>query len=132
MKEIRNKIGAFLMALVVLFSTMSFTVSQHFCGGDLMDSAVFSKAHSCSMEKSNSCEIEKDCCENLIKQIEGNKFVNTTVEQLNTPQKIFLASFVYSYINLFEGLKQNVIPFKNYTPPLLVSNLQVTNQVFLI
>tara|TARA_R110002033_G_scaffold155892_1_gene192145 strand:+ start:131 stop:289 length:159 start_codon:yes stop_codon:yes gene_type:complete len=40
------KIASFLMALLVLFSTFSFTVDKHFCGNTLVDTAVFGKGES--------------------------------------------------------------------------------------
>ena len=50
MKKAIRKISAFLMAIVVLLSTMSFTVSMHYCQGELVDTAIFQKAHDCGME----------------------------------------------------------------------------------
>jgi len=137
MKEFSKKISAILMALVVVLSTMSFTVSQHYCGGELMDSGLFSKAESCGMDMQIStqkeCSIQtKNCCKDVIKQIEGKKVVTTDIAPLNTYQQLFTASFIYTYINLFEGLDTNIIPFKNYSPPILVSDIQITHQVFLI
>ncbi len=137
MKEFSKKIGAILMMLVVVLSTMSFTVSQHYCGGELVDSALFSKAESCGMDMPIStqkdCSIQtKNCCKDVINQIEGKKVVIIDSEQLNFNQQLFVASFIYTYINLFEGLDTNIIPFKNYIPPILVSDLQTTHQVFLI
>jgi hypothetical protein len=137
MKEFSKKIGAILMALAVVLSTMSFTVSQHYCGGELVDSALFSKAESCGMDMQTStqkeCSIQtKNCCKDVIKQIEGKKMVTKDIVPLKTYQQLFVASFIYTYINLFEGLDKNIVPFKNYSPPLLVSDIQVTHQVFLI
>jgi len=138
MKDFSKKIASILMALVVIFSTMSFTVSQHYCGGELVSSALFSKAKSCGMEMQKpatpkDCNIQKEnCCKDIIKQIEGEKVVKTEAQQLQNYQQIMVASFVYTYVNLFEGLDKNIIPFKNYTPPLLVTNIQVVDQVFII
>ena len=49
MKLFIKKITALLMAFVVLFSTMSFTISEHYCGDHLVDSGLFSKAENCGM-----------------------------------------------------------------------------------
>lgn len=138
MTQLIKKIGAIFMALVVLFSTMSFTISEHYCGDILVDSALFSKAVSCGMEIQNpgptkDCSIQKEnCCSDEIKQIEGQSELQTQVLDLTFDQQVFVASFVYTYINLFEGLSNNIIPFKNYTPPLLVRDIQVLDNVFLI
>ena len=47
-------------------------------------------------------------------------------------QQQFLTTFLYTYINLFEGLPKQVIPHKDYSPPNLVSDIQVLDQVFII
>ncbi len=138
MKHFFRKIGAILMALVVLFSTMSFTISEHYCGDMLVDSALFSKAGSCGMEMQKpaplkDCSIQKDnCCSNEIKQIEGQTELKTQVLNLDFEQQVFIASFVYSYINLFEGLESNIIPFKDYSPPIIDKDINVLYQNFLI
>ena len=138
MKQFFNKIIATFMAFVVTFSTMSFTISEHYCGDYLVDSAVFSKAESCGMEMEVSlsvdeCSIEKDnCCSDVLKQIEGQNELKTDLSNLNFEQQLFVASFIYSYVNLFEGLEENIIPFKYYTPPLLIKDIQILDEVFLI
>ncbi|MCF6181169.1 hypothetical protein [Lutibacter sp.] len=138
MKQFFTKIAAILMTFVVLFSTMSFTVNQHYCGGEVYDSALFSKADSCSMDEKTpskeDCNVaDKNCCDTILKIYTGqNELETSDVSSLNFNTQMFLAPFIYTYINLFEGLDTNIIPFKNYTPPLLVSNIQVTHQVFLI
>jgi hypothetical protein len=138
MKQLFRKISAILMAFVVLLSTMSFTVSEHYCGYTLVDTALFSKAESCGMElqkpaSTKDCDLKKsDCCKDEIKQFEGQNELNTTFSTLNFEQQVFVASFTYSYLNLFEGLKENSIPFKSYTPPLLVTDILVLDQAFLI
>ena len=44
MKKISHKILATVMAFVVLFSTMSFTIDMHFCGDTLVATSMFQKA----------------------------------------------------------------------------------------
>ncbi|WP_245813548.1 HYC_CC_PP family protein [Lutibacter agarilyticus] len=138
MNEFLKKITAFLMAFVVLFSTMSFTISEHYCGDHLVDSALFSKAASCGMEldkpgPTKDCNVQKkNCCSDIVKQFEGQSELKTNVTPINLEQQFFIASYIYSYINLFEGLANNVIPFKHYTPPLLFKDIQVLDAVFLI
>jgi len=138
MKDLFKKISAILMAFVVLFSTMSFTISEHYCGDDLVDSAIFSKAESCGMEMelpstTKDCSVQKkNCCNDVIKIVEGQNELKPQFINLDFDQQVFVASFVYSYINLFEGLDKNVVPFKNYSPPLIVTDIQVLDQVFLI
>lgn len=138
MYEILKKITAFLMAFVVLFSTMSFTISEHYCGDHLVDSALFSKADSCGMELekpslNKDCNIQKkNCCIDIVKQFEGQSELKTDIIPLNLAQQFFITSFIYSYINLFEGLANNLTPFQHYSPPILVKDIQILDAVFLI
>lgn len=138
MKQLFRKISAIIMAFVVLFSTMSFTLSEHYCGDYLADIKLFSKAESCEMEMQKpacpeDCELSKsDCCKDEVKQFTGQNELSTSFSSLNFEQQVFVASFVYTYVNLFEGLAVNIVPFKYYTTPLLVTDIHVLDQTFLI
>ena len=138
MKQLIKKIGAVFMACVVLFSTMSFTISEHYCGEMLVDSALFSKAESCGMEMEKPAHpedygVQKDnCCSDVVIQIEGQNELISDFTSLSLEQQEFITSFIYTYVNLFEGLDNNIIPFKYYSPPLLIKDIQVLDEVFLI
>ena len=138
MNQFLKKIFAVLMSFVVLFSTMSFTFSEHYCGEMLVDSALFSKAESCGMEMQKPAHLEdynvqKDnCCSDVVIQIEGQNELISDISSLSLEQQVFIASFIYSYVNLFEGLENNIIPFKYYSPPLLIKDIQVLDEVFLV
>lgn len=124
------------MALLVLFSTMSFTVDKHFCGSILVDKAIFSEAKSCGMEEHMSSEEKSDkedeCCNNEKIYIEGQEDLKITFDDLDLQQQAFLKTFTHTYIDLFTGLPEQVIPFKDYSPPLLVRDIQLLDQTFLI
>lgn len=133
-----HKILSVAMAFVVLFSTMSFTISKHYCGSVLVDSSLFREAKSCGMEMQNSTNedcsvIKKNCCTNEQIVIEGQDNLKLDfIAKLNLQQKIFVSSFVYSYINLFEDVAKENIHFKDYSPPLIVKDIQVLDEVYLI
>lgn len=138
MKQSFKKIGAILMAFVVLFSTMSFTISEHYCGDHLVASSLFSKAESCGMKMENpspnkDCGIQKDnCCKDVIKQIKGQNDLKIDFQTLNFEQQVFVTSFLYTSINLFEGFAENNIPFNYYSPPLVYKDINVLYRVFRI
>ena len=138
MKKAFYNILAVSMAFLVLLSTISFTVDKHFCGSMLVDLAVLSKAETCGMEMSGGTDVDantvmKDsCCSNIKVEVAGQDQLKLSFESLNFNQQVFIASFVYSYSNLFEALPQQIIPFKDYSPPLLVADIQLVDQVFLI
>lgn len=123
------------MALIVLFSTISFTIEKHFCGDTLIDVAVFSEPQYCgdNMGIANATIENKSCCKDETTVVEGqNELHLKAFDDLELEQQVFLTAFAYTYINLFEGLPQQVIPHRNYSPPILVIDKQIMDQVFLI
>lgn len=133
MKKILQKSGSLVMALLVLFSTMSFTVDKHFCGTYLVDQAVFSKAKDCGMEHPSEGEmITDDGCSDQQISVQGQDDLKVSFNDLDLSQQVFLSTFTYSYIGLFQELPQQLIPFSDYSPPLLVRDIQVLNETFLI
>jgi len=118
------------MALIVMLSTMSFTVDKHFCGSQLVDQAVFSKAETCGM--SMSAEEEDHCCTNKKVEVQGQDELKISLDSFDFHQQLIITTFTYSYLNLFESLPKQIIPYKDYSPPLLVTNIQLEDQVFLI
>ncbi|CAM4309846.1 hypothetical protein GILI108418_14585 [Gillisia limnaea] len=136
MKKAVQKLLSTTLALLVLFSTFSFTVDKHFCGSILVDKAIFSEAKTCGMDMHSHSEIdlmdEDNCCSDQNISVEGQDELKISFQSLDLNQQLFLTVFTYSYSNLFEGLPQQVIPFKNYTPPLIVKDLPVLNDTFLI
>jgi len=112
---------------------------MHFCCNKLVDSSVFGKAKSCEekVETSDSttkqCTImDEECCNNLTFFKEGDKNIKKASFELEKETIVFLNVFIHSYVNLFEGLEENIIPFKQYTPPLISKDLSVLHETFLI
>jgi hypothetical protein len=140
MKELLRKIVSMAMALLVLFSTMSFSVDMHYCGDDLVDFSFSDKVDTCMMKadiskSSSECavmDVKMDCCSDVEVVIEGQDDLKISFDQLTFDQQLFVASFVYTYIDLFEGFDENRIPFKDKSPPPLIRDIQILDQTFLI
>ena len=124
------------LAILVLLSTMSFTVEKHFCGDTLIDTAVFTKVEDCGMNMASSQDVKENrnhCCTDQVEVVKGqDKLKITSFEDLKHHQQLSFASYVYVLANLFEGLPEQIIPHKNYSPPNLVADIQVLDQVFII
>jgi len=137
-KKIFNKILSVLMASIVLFTTMSFAVDMHYCGDSLVDFSLFHNVKTCGMENQQpqkSCEkgfSEKPCCSDTQITIDGHNELKSSFNNLTFEQQAFVVTFFYTYINLFEGLDENIIPFKDYTPPYLIRDVQELNETYLI
>lgn len=126
------------MATLVLFTTMSFTVDMHYCGDTLVDFSIFDELKTCGMEKKLPAKdvanelTEKACCSDLQIVKQGQDDLKFSFDTLNFEQQVFVVSFYTSYINLFEGWDENVIPFKEYNPPYLIRDIQKLHETYLI
>ncbi|MBL4604401.1 MAG: hypothetical protein JKY02_01675 [Flavobacteriaceae bacterium] len=133
MKQTFHKIVSLLIAFVVLFSTMSFTINMHYCGAALVDTSIFHKVKTCGMEMQKTitdsdCSItKKDCCTDKQIKIEGQDELKITFDQ-----QVFVASFVYTYTNLFKGLEKNVNSYRDYPSPSVVSDIYKLDETYLI
>lgn len=137
MKSILIKISAILMTIVVLFSTMSFTFNMHYCGETLMDTAIFQKAKTCGMNMENpltdSCSItKKNCCSDDVLVVDGQDDLQLQIDKISFEQQVFIVSFIYTYLNLFEGLENNTPSFEAYKPPLVVKQIFKIDETYLI
>jgi hypothetical protein len=140
MKQKLHKPSAVFMALLLLFSTLSFSMDMHFCGDHLVDFSLFQKAEGCGMmsavEKSPvDCavvEADMDCCTDIQILVEGQDDFNGSFDQLSFSQQIFITSFIYSYVNLFEGFENSSPGDWQYASPPLIRDTRVLYQTFLI
>ena len=137
MKQFFHKIMSFSMAVIVLFSTMSFTIDMHFCGDTLVETAVFHKVKGCGMEMQNpsadGCAVtKKNCCNDKQISVDGQDELNLTFDTLSSEQEQFITSFVYTYINLFEGVEEDINSYRDYTPPLVFKEIYKLDETYLI
>lgn len=138
MKQIIYNIGAIGMALLVLVSTVSFTVDKHFCGSMLMDMAIMHKAEACAMEKAmeqRTCDSSAEkpgCCSDEHIVIQGQDDLKMSWKKISLDDQQFLISFTYSYLQSFEDYSRTRVTFDDYAPPLIIRDIQLLNESFLI
>lgn len=130
------KVFSVAMALLVLMSTLSFTMEKHFCGDTLIDVAIFTKAIDCGMDIAAVSKISSEkqsCCKDELEIVKGQDTLKkTSFDDWHLEQQFFLTALVYSFTNLFEGSPEQVSPHKDYSPPHLVVDIHVLDQVFII
>ncbi|WGK64224.1 HYC_CC_PP family protein [Croceiramulus getboli] len=126
------------MALLVLFSTTSFSVSMHYCGDMLVDVALGTEAKACGMEQfsaSSSCEetvVLASCCSEKQWLAEGHEDLSPSKPLLDL-QPDFAHWTIISFANEFDyGNIHRPAPFTFYSPPLLIYDLQVMHETYLI
>ena len=139
MNIIKSKIIAFLLAILILFSSSFVIIDQHYCCGKLVDYSLFGKADKCLMPMP-TCELEgqnlsiseDSCCFNLKEFKFSSIFKNSSKLDID-----FQQFNLFSNISLF-NLSQNVIlanntfHFKNYSPLILTRDILVFVQCFRI
>ena len=137
MNQVFHKIMSLVMAFVVLVSTMSFTVNMHYCGDTLVETAIFQKAKGCGMEmekpSTEGCSImKKNCCADEQLVVNGQDELQLQVDKISFEQQLLIASFVYTYINLFEGFENNLSTYEVYKPPLVIRQIYKIDETYLI
>lgn len=138
MKKIISNIGVFLLTALVLFSSVSFTVEKHICGGHVFSESFFGNAEKCGMEddlckeENNNVSVsKKSCCEDEIQLINGSIFKKESNIKLNNKQQDF-SVFVLVDAVLFSQKENKSTHFKNYFPPPITRNFNILYQVFRI
>jgi len=138
LKSILTKILAFFLTALLLFSSVSFTLEKHFCGGQIYSESLLGKAEKCGME-AECCMAENDitsfskksCCKDEIHLLNGSIFEKESPIKLFNKQKD-LSLFVLIYAAFFSQKENRSTHFKNYFPPPNTHNFNILYQIFRI
>jgi hypothetical protein len=133
MKTTFYKISSFILAILVLCSTLSFTVEKHFCGDFLMAVSFTGDAQDCGMHMEKVAKKKRNCCKDEVVKIEGQDELQiNSIEKFDIKQQQFLVSFIYTYKDLFIENESDTTIFKDGSPPDIPLDYQVLYQSFLI
>ncbi len=134
MKSSAHKSGSVLLAFLLLFSTLSFSMDMHFCGKMLVDYAFFTEASDCGMAMDDPKMADSDCCNDVEIVVLGqDDLEKTKAESVQGPQLVLVALLNKGLPMLLElDTRVAVPPFDDYSPPKLIRDLPVRHQVFLI
>lgn len=131
-----HKSASLVLAVLVLFSTMSLTVEKHFCGGQLIDVAVFTKLHRCGdgiSEMPTLDTLKKSCCKDEVDIIEGVTNLHVpSFQGLDVDGQDFAVGFIITYYNLILNEDSNLSVFRHYEPPNLVKEIYLFNETYII
>jgi uncharacterized membrane protein len=131
MKLVFHKIASITMALLVLLSTMSFTIEKHYCGDFLVDVSFIGNADSCDMKMDTSDS--KNCCKDEIYHIEGqDKLQKNSTDDLSLNQQKIILAFAISYQVIFADIDVEKEFHTDFSPPDIPRSYQVLYQTFLI
>jgi len=141
MKLFAFKTGVFFLALLLLFSSTSFSVSKHFCGGEVISISYYLAAEGCGMEpQKDICTAERQisqvtktsCCSEETKVLQGSNFLEKTTKV--TPSKLgqFYAVFPVLELSTLLAVTVTSCPVSVYRPPPLLTDKIVLYESFLI
>ena len=148
------RLSALFLSVLMLFSTIGFSMDIHYCGGEIENFAFYGKADECKMMKKSSVNdlpachqktekkchknsskkgySKKSCCDNhsyTLQSIENSKTSNTL--ELASVDLTFVTVFILSNFILFEE-ETNSDECFYYTPPLISQDVTILHQVFII
>lgn len=143
MKQKTQHITAVFLALLVLFSSVSFTVNKHICGGEIASVAYFVPADDCGMQmavcenysSNKKTSFDKEpCCKDVSEIIKGNTIQQQALESITIAQP---AAIIVPFItiqtntaNFFTSVRNSVSYYQ--PPPLIKQHRQDVLQVFRI
>lgn len=138
MKSVIYRATSLVMAILLLLSTTPWKVEKHYCMGRLMNVSLFTDVDTCGMNMSIADgdeileEIENSCCDDEVFFVDGQDDLKISINDLDTDQQFFLIALKYAYSRLFKVQKEQLDPHEQYPPPILVKDLQLLDQVYLI
>lgn len=138
MKKGLSQILSFLMALLVICSTMSFSVQSHYCGNILVDKAVMKSAKKCAMHSQHSPEKheqdkqEDDCCDDEVELIEGQDQLKMQSSEFELPHPVFVEAFLFSFLVQIPFEAHPKIDYFENPPPLPLKDFHALFQTYLI
>ena len=145
-----QKICAFLLASLMLFTSVGFTVDIHFCQGDFKSFSLFGKAKNCHevLQKQSTCkhhqalaqtynnceeDAPKDCCENKTINLDADQDqqLQTVDFELTKQTELFLTAFVFTFYQN-DLINARNIDYSRYRPPLIIRDIPILIQSFLL
>ena len=129
MKSTVIRLFSFAMSLLVLASTLSWTVEKHLCMGHVVSVALFAEAEGCGM----AMDADNHCCDNERFTVQGQDDLKQSVFEYAVsslvnpmPQKVAMVT-ASPFIELKERPALHL-----YHPPPLPEDIHLLHQVFLI
>ncbi|QTY27654.1 hypothetical protein [Flavobacterium sp. CS20] len=136
MKSIFNQILSVLMAVVVMCSTLSMTVSTHYCGNIMVDKSIIKPAKKCVLYENetqqNNGITKSNCCNDEVKIIKGQDQLKLQSTDFELPHPIFVQALVYTFFVKPIFQTNTTLSHYEYPPPLYERNFQALYQVYLI
>ncbi|MBD3626524.1 hypothetical protein [Cyclobacterium sp.] len=132
-----QKIATLFLSLIVLLSSMSFTLNRHLCMGEIEKVSLFKEVKACKMH-AKSCHDDKsesskkDCCENEQLIVQGqDELTKASIFKQPQPEMSAVLYLLVAYFTV-NTVQPDVVPHQHYAPPLIRQDIPVLIQSFLI
>jgi hypothetical protein len=137
MRKFSLKIASILMAFVVVFTTLSFTVDMHFCGDTLVETAVFQKVKGCGMElqkpSKEDCVVKSNnCCNDKQLTIDGQQELQISFSAFSFEQLLYVTSILNTDKEFSQVIDKSVPLYKGYALQLVIRQLYKIAETYLI
>lgn len=140
MSDFFKKIAILFISVCVLFSTLTYSVTYHYCKGEVSEIAYFTKSKGCAskvVKENLNCEVsetacEKSCCEDVTKVIESSIFTFPKATEIYKSDVVFASFLEPIYSFLFTKIEFKNYIAKPFPPPDSHFNYQTLYQVFII
>ena len=133
MKAHFHRFESGLLTFLVLFSTLSFSVDMHFCGHTLVDVELFQKAKGCGMDMDEGMEASMGCCRDHQVVVAGQNDLKLPPTFNLSPLLVIALPLQPLSLDFVDfGSERRAIILEKYIPPLLIRDLSIQHQVFLI
>jgi hypothetical protein len=129
MKSTVARFFSFAMSLLVLASTLSWTVEKHLCMGHVVSVALFAEAEGCGM----AMDADNHCCDNERFTVQGQDDLKQSVFEYTVPSLVYPMPLMVSMVTVppIIELRESVALYL-YHPPPLPEDIHLLHQVFLI
>lgn len=143
-QSLTYKVTAVFLSVLVLFSSLSFSIEKHFCEGEMQSSFFDNAADLCDMQahECNSVEVAEPCCNSSIEKtdccIDTSEFIEgISIEQrAQIEQNLSLHPIIFLISDFFTtntGTEKEIISFYFLLKPILKSiDIGLLFQVFRI
>jgi len=137
MQKAFRKISSLFLALIVMTSTLSFSISKHYCSNILVDSAVVQLAKTCGMHDQDNTQKDKhddkdSCCDDEVKLVEGQDELKVSTIDFNLELPVEFINFSMVFLSSEIHTFKKDTAYQHYRPPEYDPDFQILYQVFLI
>lgn len=136
MKTALHRSIAVILALMVWLSTVSWTVEKHLCMGKVVAVSWFAAAQDCSAKNTppttSDQKLQNSCCADESFTLQGQDTLKHSWYDLDMKHQCVLVAFTHSYLTPLTPLEALPVPHEKYPPPILIEDLPLLDQVFLI